>query len=105
MTEVIAIDAELAPVGADRDPAWTEIGRMRAAVKPVRASENEREGALREVQVYLFSVHTPALRAVPMTAAAHRLRWNGKVYNVREVRGPIARQPYTEIVAESGVTL
>ena len=100
LTETIAIDVE----DGQGDAEWREICRMRAAVKPVRASEAEREGALRTVQVYLFKVLTSALRAMPVTAS-HRIRWKGTSYNVREVRSPVDREPFTEIVAESGVTL
>lgn len=105
LSEVIAVEIEDGQ-GADAElaPIFREIGRMRADVRPVRASESEREGAVREVQVYLFKVLTSALRAVPVSSTGHRIRWQGRAYNVREVRSPVAREPFTEIVAESGVS-
>lgn len=105
LSETIAIEIEDGQ-GADDEvpPIFREIGRMRAGVKPVRASESEREGALREVQVYIFTVLTSALRAMPVTSTDHRIKWNGRAYNVREVRTPIARDPFTDIVAEAGVS-
>lgn len=104
MREVIGIEAEDGRGDDDETEArWTEIATMRAAVKPVRASESEREGAMRTVQVYLFQVHTADLRTVAVTAR-HRIRWGQIVLNVREVRHPPANDPITEIVAEAGVT-
>jgi head-tail adaptor len=105
LTEVIAIDREDPPADEEGDPFWVEVARMRASAKPVRASEAEREGAVREIQVYLFTVLTSALRSAPVSATGHRLRWKGRAMNIREVRRPVDQEHFTEIVAESGVGL
>lgn len=105
LREVIRIDAETAQDEDDEAvPAWTEIGVMRAEARPVRASETEREGALRTVQVYLFTVLTSERRRVGVSSL-HRIRWGSMAFNVREVRVPSDNVALTEIVAETGVTL
>lgn len=106
MTEIVALDIEDSQGEDEGDPVWREVvPRLRAAVKSVRASDAERDGAVRDIQVYLFRVYAAALRETPISASRHRLRWLGRAYNVREVRVQGAREPWAEIVAESGVTL
>jgi head-tail adaptor len=103
--EVIIIDAEQAQADGDEiEPLWTEIARMRAEVTPVRASETEREGALRTIQVYLFAVHAAAHRAANVTSA-HRIRWGGRIFNIRETRVGMTNSMDVEYVAETGVTI
>lgn len=104
LTEVVAVDVEDGQGIDEIEPIFREVARMRAEVKPVRATESEREGAVRDVSVYLFKVHTSALRATPIAAVSHRIRWAGRIFNIREVRAPMAREPFTDIVAEAGVS-
>lgn len=109
LDQVVAIDRETTTAGAEIEPTWSEIGRARAAVTPLRATESEREGALRTVQVYQFRVHSGAARAIGI-AAKDRLRWlthpsaPATAYNIREVRMPSTAVPFLDIIAESGVT-
>lgn len=105
LREVIVIDREVPQVdGAELEPSWVELGRLRAAPQPVRASEGEREGAVRTIQVYLFTVIAADLRRLAPTTR-DRLRWNGWEFNIREIRLAVTSEPMTEIVAETGVTL
>ena len=105
LTEVIRVDVEVGQAPDEIAPIYREIARFRAEVKPGRATESEREAAVHEVQVYIFKVLTSALRAAPVTAVGHRIRWAGRTFNIREVRTPVAREPFTDIVAEAGVSL
>ena len=100
LTQIVYVDEEVAQEDTELEPIWSEVGRLRAAVKPVRATESERAGSQRQTQVYLFTVHTAALRAMPVASTTHRFRWSGRAYDVREVRDPEPRVPFTEIVAE-----
>lgn len=73
--------------------AWAEV-------TPVRASESERQGGLRDVQVYLFRLYRRG-----DVAAADVIEWAGRRFNVREVRLPPTREIFMTVVAETGVTL
>lgn len=104
LKEVIGVDAETNAVDAEDEPTWMEIGRMRAAVKPLRATETERQGSIRTMKVYQFWCLTRAVKAIGVTAN-HRLRRGSEFFNVREVRMPDDTTTFVEIIAESGVTL
>ena len=105
MTAVVTLERETTDLGiaSDEVPAWETVATLRAEVKPLRFSEQEREGAARAVQGYLFRVHTSAVRAHAITAS-DRFIWDQREFNIREVRQPEARVRFTEIVAETGTT-
>lgn len=104
LRELIHIDCETNAPDAEDEPLWLEIGRLRAKAEPLRASEQEREGAVRTIQVYQFTCLTRAVKAIGV-AANHRLRWGSLSFNVREVRTPDDGKTFVAIIAESGVTL
>ncbi len=105
LNQVVEVERETPDpgIGADEAQAWASVGLLRAEVRPLRFSEAEREGATRVVQGYLLRVYTAAVSALAVTAA-DRVRWNGLVMNVREVRHQPSNIRFTEIVAEAGVT-
>ncbi len=104
LTEIVAVERETTDPAGEADPTFIEIGRLRAEVKPLRASESERAGAVRTLSVYSFRVLNRAARAI-VIAPDHRLRWGDLVFNVREVRLPSPQEPFAEIIAETGVAL
>ena len=83
--------------------SWATLGQMYAEVKAVRASEAERQGAVRELHVMLFRVHAGEVRALAVRSA-DRVQWDGRQWNVREIRIGPPREMFAEIVAEWGVT-
>lgn len=90
--------------GGGYTPGWSLWRENVAAkVQSVRASEDETQGGLRQVQVCLFTIRRQV--AVALDAAggsALRILWSGKYYDVREIRLGPPDQPFTEIAAESG---
>lgn len=104
LTEIITIDRETTDPTGEADPTFIEIGRLRAEVKPLRASESERAGALRTISVYSFRVLSRAVRSIGV-APEHRIRWGDLLFNIREVRLPAPQEPFAEIIAETGVAL
>lgn len=107
LAEIITIERETLTDDGDghtHTSAIATLGTMYAAVKAVRASESERQGALREVHVYLFTVHAAEVRELDIRSR-DRIVWSGKAMNIREVRLGPAREAFAELVAEWGVTL
>lgn len=105
LTEIITIEREVRTPdgGGGATLAWTTVATLRAAATWIRGGEAERQGALREIAVYRFSVLTAAATAAAIDTA-DRLVWNGEPYNIRERPRRQARQPITDIIAETGVT-
>lgn len=105
MTAVVTLQREAEHLDPESDEAqdWREAGTFRAEVKPLRFTEDERQGAMRSVKGYLFRVYTSAVNALSITEA-DRLVWNGLTLNIREVRLPEARVRFTDIIAEAGVS-
>jgi head-tail adaptor len=88
--------------GGGYDVTWTDIGQIYAEARYVRAGEQQRQGAVRELSVYRFLVLSAAVTAMSITSK-DRLVWNGEVYNIREQPRRLPRAIETEILAEAGV--
>lgn len=84
--------------------SWVTLGRLWADVRYVRGGEAERNGALREINVYRFIVWSEAVRALTLTINDVVL-WNGERYAIREVPRRLRTAPETEIIGEFGVAL
>lgn len=78
---------------------WQSHVELFANVRPVRLSEEERQGAVRASRGYLFTI-----RRRDDLEETMRISWRGEVFNIREIRLPRARVPHMEIFAQSGVT-
>lgn len=101
---VVKARADVDDGGGGVSHEWVETGRLWAHVKPVRATESERQGGMRDGVVYLMTVDARSAAAVGLVPAAIVV-WAGQNLNVREVRTAPASQHDLEIVAESNVTL
>jgi head-tail adaptor len=86
-------------------PGWRLWRRVSARVQTVRASEDETNGGLRQVQVCLFTIRRPVAAALDAAGGSSmRITWRGKHYDIREIRLGPPSEPFTEIAAESGKT-
>lgn len=85
--------------GGGRDTTVSQIGEAWVAVEWVRGGESERQGALRELQVYRFRALSEAIAALGLTLK-DVIVWNGQKYNLREMPRRLAGSPETEIIAE-----
>lgn len=104
-TELVAFVAESRTADGYGGYARTTstVGEVWAEVKPQRATEAERSGAVRELTVYLITCSAEAVRALGITHAMRAI-WNGRTLNIREVRLGPSRTADCDIVAEYGVT-
>jgi len=104
-TELIEIERETRTKRADAgfDTSWSVVGALWAAAEYGGGSEGEARGAVRHTRRLRFVVLTEAVRALAVTPA-DRIRWQGQLYNIREVPPRLATAGETAIVAESGVT-
>jgi head-tail adaptor len=82
---------------------WESIGQAWAEVKWKGGSEGDRQGAVREVVRYGFTIYTAAAEQLALTVN-DRIVWGGAAYNIRERPRRLARLTDTEIIAETGVT-
>ena len=79
---------------------WTQVQPSAwAAVTPVRQGETEREGAQRASRTFLFKIHYRRDITESM-----RIRWDGQILNIREIRRGSPRELTMQILAEAGVT-
>lgn len=78
---------------------WSEHATVWAAIRPLRATESERQGAVRAVNVHMFTIR----RRMDISADM-KLVWTGEDFNIREVRRPRSHEQFLEIIAEQGVT-
>jgi len=83
-------------------PTWSDIGQFRAATAPTRLGESEQIGAVRSQVTRVFQTWTAALRELNL-GETHRLAWNGRAWNIREIRWPMGNEPMCDVIAESGV--
>lgn len=81
--------------------AWADVATIWCDVKPLRASEQERQGAVRALSVYQFSADAMTV-AAHSTTTADRLAWSGRVFNIRELRTPKSSVPDIDLIAETG---
>jgi len=79
--------------------SWVTFASVWAHVKPVRLSEEERQGAVRATRGYLFTIRRRGDLDETM-----RIAWNGESFNIREIRLPRGRAMYMDIMAVAGVT-
>jgi SPP1 family predicted phage head-tail adaptor len=80
--------------------AWTAIQpRGWARVTAKAQSEAQRQGAVRASRTYLLEMH---YRRDIMESM--RIRWDGQILNIREIRRGSPRDLTMQIVAEAGVT-
>ena len=108
LRERIAIDEpnDTADGGGGAAPGWSRwAGTCAAAVQSVRASEDETNGGLRQVQVCLFTVRRQIAQAIQDAGGtALRIIWRGRIFDIREIRLGPPSDTFTEIAAESGKT-
>lgn len=83
--------------------SWQQIGEAMAFVAYKGSGEAQRQGAVRELLKYSFVVWAAAIRDLGITRS-DRIRWNGEVWNIRELDGGKGGALDAEIIAESGVT-
>lgn len=88
--------------GGGHTRAWEQVGELWASAQWIGGGESQRQGAVRELARYRFTVLTAAADAIAITPG-DRLVWQGERYNVREMPRRLPRKPETEIVAETGV--
>jgi len=92
-------EAQTAPDGhGGQTVSWVDVASAWAKVEPVRASESETRGGVRAVAAYLFEMH----RRADLTEAM-RIVWDGREYNIREIRIGAPREITMTVVAERGV--
>lgn len=102
LDELIAFEQQqTTPDGSGgQNLSWSENSpKSWAMVKPVRLSEEERQGAVRAGRGYLFTIR----RRTDLDETM-RIAWNGETFNIREIRLPRGRAMYMEIMAVAGVT-
>ncbi len=80
---------------------WADVGLIWCDIKPLRASEAERQGAVRSLSVYQFSADAMSVKA-KAASPSDRLVWQGRAYNIRELRTPKSAMPDIDIIAETG---
>lgn len=78
--------------------AWSLVCAPWAAVAPAGASEQDRQGALRDVRGYDFTIHRR-----DGVAAGMVIEWQGRRFNITGVPAPARRDPFMTISAEEGV--
>lgn len=88
-----------------RVETWQYAGSLWAAVKPVKAGEanGKKQAALRTQSAYQFTVDTRSTESRGATPV-DRIVWQGRPYNIREVRLPASRTISTEIIADLDTT-
>lgn len=82
--------------------SWVQRVQAWAKVAPVRASEEDRQGAQRGMVQYKIDCWQDGLSAV---TEGDRIRWGSIELNIREIRLPPSRTMMMTIIAETGVTL
>ena len=100
--ELITFEAlEKTPDGSGGNyKAWTVYAAgIWAAVKPLRATETEQQGAVRNARTIMFTVERRTDFDETM-----RILWGGQTFNIREIRLPSQRMLEMDIIAQSGVT-
>lgn len=105
-TEKIAIERESrTPDGAGgfATSGWVLVAEMWAEVQWIGATEGSDRGGQRSTSKYRFTVMSDAAHEAGVTPK-DRIAWNGDLYNIRERPRRLPREPYTEIIAEAGVT-
>lgn len=104
-TELIAVERYVSTPdgGGGASRAWQQVGEMWAEAAWIGGGEAPRQGALRTLNRYRFTVLSAAADELGVTAE-DRIVWNGERYNIRERPKRLPRKPETEIVAETGVT-
>jgi head-tail adaptor len=104
-TERIAVEryTTVPDGGGGRPRTWSQIGELWAHAQRIGGGESDRQGALRAMERYRFTVLTAAIEAIGLTTE-DRIVWQGEPYNIRERPRRLPRSPETEIVAETGVT-
>lgn len=85
-------------------PGWSLWrSSVSAKVQAVRASEDETNGGLRQVQVCVFAIRRQVAAALDAAGGtALRIDWRGKSYDIREIRLGPPSEAFTEIAAECG---
>ncbi len=102
----IYVPDDTADGGGGATPGWSLWrSAVPCAVQAVRASEDETQGGLRQVQVCLFTVRRQVAAAIDAAGGtALRIDWRGRSFDIREIRLGPPTDVFTEIAAESGKT-
>lgn len=82
---------------------WVKLAETWARVTWVRGGEAERQGALREIAVYRFTMLAAHVADMGLTVS-DRIVWNGETYNIRERPRRQTRGVEIDVIAETGVT-
>lgn len=85
------------------ESTWQQIGEAQAFVTYKGSGEAQRQGAVRSLVKYSFIVWAGAIRDLGITRS-DRIRWNGELWNIRELDAGKGGALDAEIIAESGVT-
>jgi head-tail adaptor len=104
-SELIAIERYVTTPdgGGGVSREWTQVAEMWAQVQWIGGGESDRQGALRALARYRFTVLSAAAEQIGLTPE-DRIAWNGERFNIRERPRRLPRVPDTEIIAEAGVT-
>lgn len=82
--------------------SWSTHATTWVSIRPVRAGENERQGAERSSCMYVVDGLRDELKAV---TGDMRINWRSTYLNIREVRLPPETSLMMRIMAETGVTI
>lgn len=104
-TELIAFQrsTETRRPGGGLAQSISTVGEAWATATWMRGGEADRQGAVRELVIYKFTVLSAAVEELGVVAT-DRIVWNGETYNIRERPRRLPNRPDTEIIAETGVT-
>lgn len=95
---VISEEVRVADGQGGFDVTWQTVCSPWASVEPAGASEQDRQGALRDVRGFDFRIH----RRDGITAGMV-IDWAGRRFNITGVPQPPRRDPFMIISAEEGV--
>jgi hypothetical protein len=102
-SELLTVERYTAPADGVGARVWAEVGQLWAQAQWIGGGESERQGTLRALGRYRFTVLSAAAEEIGILAE-DRIVWNGERYNIRERPRRLPRLPDTEIIAETGVT-
>jgi hypothetical protein len=87
-------DGHAALTGCD----WRQTGEAMARADPMRATDAETQGGLRNIAIVRFAVHRPVAEALAPGCA---IEWLARRYLIRDIRLDGASQ-FIDIYAETG---
>ena len=106
-TELVTIqrEARTRQPGGSFTSEWQDLTTVWASADWVRGGETERQGTLRAMAVYRFTVYGEAIEDItPPLGPGDRIVWNDEPYNIRERPRRQIGKPEIDIIADTGVT-